>query len=122
MEEFLRRVREYAGTSSSIEADRVARATVSTLADRITAGQIKELAAGLPHELRDETGQRTGQAESFDKREFLDRISGEIDTVDLDEAESQVQAVLRVVREWAPEGQIDDTIAQLPHDLKDMFR
>lgn len=121
MERFLQRVQEHASLSSTVDAERVARATVSTLAERITAGQIQDLGADLPDELRTELSQRSGQAEAFDKGAFLDRVSGEIDSVDIDEVENEVRAVLRVLREWAPEGQIDDTLAQLPQDLARMF-
>lgn len=122
MDYFLGRVAERAGLSTRQEVDRLARATVSALSERITAGQVNDLSPGLPPELSAELAGYTGQAVAFDKSTFLDRISGEIDTVDLDEAERQVQAALSVLREWIPEEEIDDTLAQLPPDLADMFR
>lgn len=122
MESFLEAVRGYAGIDSKTESERVARSTVSTLAMRITAGQVNDLRSALPSELQAELGQRTGQAESFGKDGFLERVSGGIDTVDMDTVESQTRAVLRVVAERTPEEQIDDTIAQLPDDLARMFR
>lgn len=56
------------------------------------------------------------------RQEFLDRVSGEIATTDLESTERQVRAVLTTLREWAPEGEIDDTVAQLPGSIASLFR
>lgn len=122
MQRFLQQVREEAGLSSAQEAERLARATFSALSEAVTSGQANELGAGLPEELHFELGASTGQAERFDLTGFLDRISGEIDTVDGDEVQREVRSALQVVRGWAPEGEIDDTIAQLPKSLAELFR
>lgn len=121
METFLEQVQQRAGLSTQQEADRLARATMSTLSERVTGGQANDLSPALPPELRTELARFSGQATSFDKNAFLDRISGEIDTVDLEEAEKQVRAVLTILRQWAPGGEIDATIAQLPSDLAALF-
>ncbi|MDR7299975.1 DUF2267 domain-containing protein [Haloactinomyces albus] len=122
MDSFLDRVAERAGLSTRQEADRLARATMSALSERITAGQINDLSPGLPPELGTELAGHTGQAVAFDKSTFLDRISGEIETVDLDEAERQIRVVFAVLREWVPDEEIDDTLGQLSPELADMFR
>lgn len=121
MATFVEQVQQRAGLSSQQEADRLVRATMSTLSERVTGGQVDDLSPALPPELRTELTRFTGQATSFDKNTFLDRITGEIDTVDLGEAERQVRAVLSVLRSWAPGREIEDTIAQLPRDLADLF-
>lgn len=122
METFLEQVQQRAGLASREEADRLARATMSSLSERVTNGQVNDLSPALPPELRTELGRHAGQAQAFDKDTFLDRLSGEIDTVDIDEVERQVRAVFAVLREWAPAGEIDDTLAQLPADLAGLFR
>lgn len=121
MDSFLAQVAERAGLSDRQEADRLARATVSTLSERITGGQVNELSPGLPPELGTELARYEGQAQAFDKHTFLDRVSGEIDTVDLDEVERQVRAVFSILREWVPAAEIDDTLGQLPPELAEMF-
>lgn len=121
MESFLEQVQQRAGLADSIEADRLVRGTISALSERLARGQIDHLSPALPPELHEELRRYAGQAKSFDKTTFLDRVSGEIDTVDQREAERQVRAVLTVLREWAPAGEIDDTVQQLPPDLSEMF-
>lgn len=122
MRTFAEQVRSSAGLSSSDEASRVSRATLTTLAEAISAGQVDELAQGLPPELRSELSQRSGQARSLNKTEFLDRVSGEIATTDMEATEEQVRAVLTTLRQWAPEGETDDTVAQLPRSLAGLFQ
>lgn len=121
MEDFLARVQQLGELGDRTEAERATRATLRALAESITGGQMDDLAPGLPMGLRPEIEQARGQARSFDKGAFLDRVTGGLGTVDIDKAETQVRAVLRTLYERAPEGEIGDTIGQLPPDLARMF-
>lgn len=121
MRVFVEQVQSRAGLSSTDEASRVARATLTTLAESITGGQVDELMQGLPAELQYELSQRSGQARSMDKSDFLDRVSGQIAATDLETTEGQVRAVLSTLREWAPEGETDDTVAQLSRPIAALF-
>ncbi|TQN32542.1 uncharacterized protein (DUF2267 family) [Haloactinospora alba] len=120
-ENFLARVQEHNGLESRAEADQLSRATLSALAQCVSAGQMDDLTAGLPEDLHSAIEAGTRQAKSFDKRTFLDQISGGIGSVDMSEVERKTQGVLRTLREWAPEGQSSDTIAQLPPELARLF-
>ncbi len=122
MRSFVEQVQDSAGLSSFEETDALARATLRTLAESISGGQVDELTRGLPQELRDELSKRSGQARSMEKTAFLDRVSGAIQTTDLEAAEQQVRAVLTTVREWAPAGETDDTVNQLPSSIAGLFR
>lgn len=122
MRSFVEQTQEAAGVSSFEEADALVRATLNTLGESVSGGQIDELVQGLPDELRDEVSRRSGQARSMDKNGFLDRVSGGIRSTDLEETEQQVRAVLATVRDWAPEGETDDTIDQLPSSIAQLFR
>lgn len=121
MENLLARVQQLGELDSRTEAERATRATLRALAESITGGQMDDLAPGLPATLRPEIEQARGQARSFDKATFLDRITGGLDTVDLDKAEAQVRAVLGALYERVPAGEIEDTIGQLPPELARMF-
>lgn len=121
MEAFLTRVQELGEITSHEEAARVTRGTLGTLAESISGGQMDGLAPGLPFDLRGEIDEARGHARRFDKGEFLDRLTGMIATVDTDRAERQARAVLHTLYERAPEGAIDDTLAQLPPELSRMF-
>lgn len=122
MSSFVEQAQEAAGLSSFEEADALVRATLRTLAESISGGQVDDLTRGLPQDVRDELSKRSGQARSMDKNGFLDRVSGSIQTTDLEVAEQQVRAVLKTVREWAPAGETDATVDQLPKSIAGLFR
>lgn len=122
MQSFITRVQQLAELSDRDETERVIHGTLGTLAETITGGQMGDLAPVLPVELRPDIAESRGQARPFDKGAFLDRVTGHIDTVDIDTAETQVRAVLQTGYEWALAGEIDDTLAQLPPDLAAMFQ
>ena len=42
--------------------------------------------------------------------------------MDAEEVERQVEQVLRLLREWLPEDQVDRTLEQLPGDLVALMR
>ena len=119
---FVEQVRVAAGLETTAEAEAVSRATLRTLAERVSSGQVDDVMQGLPSELRHELSQRSGQARSFDRAGFVERVSGEITTADADAADHQARAVLRVLQDWSPTGEIDRTVDQLPPALAEMFR
>ncbi|SDK81427.1 Uncharacterized conserved protein, DUF2267 family [Actinopolyspora mzabensis] len=119
---FLEQIRHRAELPDGAEADRLARASLRALSERLAAGQLYDLAPALPPELREELHRFEGQAVAFEKETFLDQVSGEIDTVDLDVVERRVEAVFAVLLYWIPEEEIEDTVAQLPPDLAEMLR
>jgi uncharacterized protein (DUF2267 family) len=121
MRSFVEDVQGATNLDSADEAERLTRATLGTLAEGISGGQVDDLMPELPEELRRELSGRSGQARSLDKTGFLDRVSGEITTTDMETTEDLVRGVLRTLRSWAPEGQIDDTVDQLPRSISEMF-
>lgn len=115
-------VRRRAGLERDEEAERVVRATMHKLGARISSGQARDLAAVLPPELGEElTNHGTRQATSVDKHELIDQISAEIHSVDAETVEEHVAVVLHTVRQWAPDTELDDTLAQLPPQLAALF-
>ena len=121
MRSFVEQVQDSAGLSSFEESDALVRATLRTLAEAVTGGQIDDLAQALPQELRAELSRRSGQARSMDKDGFLDRVSGAVETTDLDRTERYVRAVLQTVRARAPEDEISNTMKQLPSSIVALF-
>jgi uncharacterized protein (DUF2267 family) len=57
-----------------------------------------------------------------DKATFVDAVSGAVHSVDAEEVERQVEQVLRLLREWLPEDQVDRTLEQLPGGLAELMR
>lgn len=118
---FVQQVQTRAELASPDEADVATRATLRTLAEAISGGQMDQLRASLPPQLQDELGQRSGQARQMDRAGFLDRASGVMLTTDQDAVQNRVRAVLETLREWAPSGEIDDALRQLPSSIKELF-
>ncbi|MQA12929.1 MAG: DUF2267 domain-containing protein [Pseudonocardiaceae bacterium] len=120
-ESFISQVQDKIGVQTREEAERVARATLRTLAEQVSSGEMGKLASALPPELRDELAGVRGQAQSFGKDTFLDTITGQIDTVSLDTAEHHVRGVLRVVRAWTPDEDVETAREQLPPGISELF-
>lgn len=95
------------------------RAVLTTLGERLQADEAKDLAGPLPREigyyLRDaESGQR------FDYQEFIARVA---ETAEVDEGEANVraQAIVALVADVVPAGEVDDVADGLPADYEDLF-
>ncbi len=119
---FFDRVRQRAHLDSKEDASRIAHATLTVLGERLSGGQADDLSPSLPIELRRHLSTGSGQATAFDRASFLDAVSGHTGSVDLDDTERHVRAVLATVRDWAPRSEIDDTLAQMPRELAALFR
>jgi uncharacterized protein (DUF2267 family) len=101
------------------KAEEVARATLQTLADRITGGEADDLAAQLPTPLKDVLIKPQQDAERFDVDEFIRRVS-ERAHVDPDTARKGAMATLATVREAVTPGEFDDVTAQLPKEYREL--
>lgn len=101
--------------ASRPEAERAARATLQTLAERLSAGEARDLAAQLPPELAPWLA-TTGGAEPFDVDEFLRRVA-EREQVDVATAERHARAVFAALGHTVSPSEIDDMAAELPRDF-----
>jgi uncharacterized protein (DUF2267 family) len=95
-------------------AQRALRAVLETLAERIAAGEARDLAAQLPPELAPLVATTTGP-EGFDVDEFLRRVAGRAET-DLDGAERDTRAVFAALGRVLSADELDDLAAELPKD------
>jgi uncharacterized protein (DUF2267 family) len=99
--------------------ERVERATLRTLADRISGGEAKDLAVQLPVHLKDALRPAHKEAEAFDVDEFVRRVA-ERGGVRPDEARAAAAAVLITVREAVSPGEFDDVLSQLPQEYREL--
>jgi uncharacterized protein (DUF2267 family) len=113
-DEFIKAVEERAHTPRD-EAERVTRATLETLSERVTGGEAQDLASQLPKPLQDPLQPHNG-AESFGLGEFERRVS-ERAGVPVSKADDDVRAVLTTVREAVSGGEFDDLMEQLPDEF-----
>jgi uncharacterized protein (DUF2267 family) len=118
-EEFINAVARRAGVSTQ-QAESLTRATLSTLADRLSSGEADDVASQLPRGLKEAMIPSTPKAEPFDLEEFIDRVSRRAG-VDAAKAEVGVRAVLTTLREAISKGEFEDMMAQLPLEFGQMI-
>jgi uncharacterized protein (DUF2267 family) len=94
------------------EAERAMRAVLETLAERLSAGEARDLALQLPPEVAPFLGTDSG-AEPFDAEEFVRRVARRED-VDQKEAARHARAVLLALSRSVSEEEFDDMVAELP--------
>ncbi|WBB53476.1 DUF2267 domain-containing protein [Verrucosispora sp. WMMD573] len=114
-EQFIDSVANRTGASAE-QATAIARATLTTLAERIDGGEARDLAGHLPEGLRAYAFGPHEDAERFGLDVFVQRVGGRAD-VDPDLAAAGIRAVLDTIREAVEAGQYDDVIAFLPAEF-----
>ncbi|QLH77141.1 DUF2267 domain-containing protein [Halosimplex rubrum] len=102
------------------EAVRATRATLTTLGERIQAGEATDLAGPLPMEVDFYlTGAVAEHGQRFDWNEFLDRVAereGQTAPDDRADVAHHARTVVAVAAEAIPAGQLDQVRDQLPAD------
>ena len=96
-------------------AERATQATLQTLADRLSKGEARDLAASLPAELAPYLFTDT-DAQAFGVDEFLRRVA-EREGVDLAAAERHARAVFTALGRLVDRGEIDDMTSELPSEF-----
>lgn len=122
---FSGQVQRRLGLENASEAEVLVRSTLNEFGKTVSSGLAQELTVALPPELSAELrAQRPKDdaAKSVSKEAFVDAVSGHVTSVDAEEVERQVEQVLRLLREWLPEDQVDRTLEQLPGDLVALMR
>ena len=114
-EEFIARVAENVEVSEA-EAGILVRATLATLAERISGGEAQDLAAQLPAPLDSAFVSAHENAEAFGFEDFVQRTAERADA-DIETAERAVDAVFATIREAVTNGEFDDVLSQLPADF-----
>lgn len=99
------------------QAASLTRATLATLADRISGGEAQDLAAQLPAPLQSALVSTQENAQAFSFEEFVERVAEAAD-MDRDIAERGVDAVFITLREAVTPGEFDDVLSQLPSDFQ----
>ncbi|MFG2054751.1 DUF2267 domain-containing protein [Micromonospora sp. NPDC048930] len=117
---FVERVARRTGTSDE-RAGELTRATLETLAERLTGGEVLDLAAQLPKPLWQvlRPHPRTEAADRFGAAEFVARVARRAGC-DENAARDAVRAVFTTLRESITSGEFHDVVVQLPRDYRDM--
>ncbi|MCP8708022.1 DUF2267 domain-containing protein [Streptomyces thermocarboxydus] len=120
-DEFLARVRERGEYKDNDEAAHVTNAVLEVLAQRISPGEVRDLASQLPgplgQVLEDAAPQ---QARSFGIEEFLRRVAERTDARPRT-AEWDAGAVLSTLGDAVTGGELNQIISQLPSSYAALF-
>jgi uncharacterized protein (DUF2267 family) len=118
---FLTTVEQAAGLPRE-QAERTILATLRTLAERITGGEARDIAAFLPRELRPLLTDTPEPAEGFDLDEFLRRVAErEGEGVDRQAALEHARAVFTALGVAVAPGELRDMASQLPRDFEPLL-
>jgi uncharacterized protein (DUF2267 family) len=117
-EEFVHEVADRAGMSRD-EAESLVRATLRTLAERLSGGEAEDLRAQLPRQLQAELIPPQEEAQGFGVVEFVQKVAARSGIDDTD-AGAGVVAVLSVIRDSVTPGEFGDVLAQLGRDFAEL--
>jgi uncharacterized protein (DUF2267 family) len=118
LEQFMTTVQQKARISRP-DAERATRATLETLAERLSKGEARDLAAELPPEIAPWLA-TDGDAEGFDIDEFIRRVADR-EGADLDAAQRHARAVFEALGRTVSRGEIDDMVAELPQEYEPLI-
>jgi uncharacterized protein (DUF2267 family) len=113
-ERFISTVQQMARISWD-EAQRATEATLTTLAERLSAGGARDIAAQLPEELRRYLETDT-DADGFSPTEFIRRVAEREGVDDLDAAELHVRAVFDALQRFVDERELQQMESELSKD------
>jgi uncharacterized protein (DUF2267 family) len=117
---FLTTVEQVGGITRE-EAQRAIEATLRTLAERITGGEARDIAAFLPNEVRHDLADTPEEAERFDLEEFYRRVA-ERAGVDRKTAAALARAVFVALGVAVAPGELRDMAAQLPAEYEPLLQ
>ncbi|PWR13033.1 DUF2267 domain-containing protein [Micromonospora acroterricola] len=115
---FIDQVSQRTGAPSERSVE-LTRAVLETFAERLTGGEVLDLAVQLPRPLQVvlKPSPGTEQADRFGAAEFVARVALRAG-VEEPAARDAVQAVFTTLREAITGGEFDDVVTQLPRDYR----
>lgn len=121
-EEFIKEVMHRANLGSREAAQDAVRATLETLSEHLTPGEVGNVSSQLPQELATYMKQPLigGVAERFSLDDFILRVA-EREGVSVSEAMRNAHVVASLLGEVLSMGQLEHMIAQLPTDIAQLF-
>ena len=118
-DQFMGQVQNRLELASTGEAVQATRSVLTTLGERLQAGEAEDLAAPLPREVdRFLTTAESGQRFDFD--EFVARVAERGD-VDAPDAAYQAKVLVGLLGEVVPVGEMTQVEDQLPEDFDQLF-
>ncbi len=118
-QEFIRKVQEYTGLPDESSAAGATQAVLETLGERLPRKHRDHLAAQLSGELKDYVLKRP-PAKPYILEEFYNRVGGRMG-VKYHNAVHASMAVSRVLKEAVAPGELNDMLAELPAEYREIF-
>jgi uncharacterized protein (DUF2267 family) len=118
--EFLNTVAQRAGLPPD-EAANITGATLETLAERISGGEVRDLAAQLPEELRDYLRKEDELPQRLNATEFVREVRARAG-VDDQWASEGARAVFATLRDVISEDELQDVVSELPKDIRHLLQ
>ena len=117
-------VRERLGQCDREEAKRGTAAVLHALRDRLTPDEADQVAAQLPGPLKavwseGEPAERTPR--KMDREQFYERVREDVGLITAQEARWLTLAVFAALKGSLSPGEVEDVMAQLPKDLKEVW-
>jgi uncharacterized protein (DUF2267 family) len=111
------------GTDDAREARRVMRVVLHAIRDRLEPNEAAQLASQLPELIRGIYYEEwvPGRRSSRHGREFLVAIEHEAKLRDLADAALAVAATMRVLGRHVSAGEIDDVLADMPSEVRELL-
>jgi uncharacterized protein (DUF2267 family) len=116
---FVEKVAQRAGVPED-QAASLTEATLSTLTERITAGEADDLPPHLPDQFRALLIKFQEPAEGFPFDEFVRRV-GERAGVERDVARRGIRAVLQAMHDIVGHREFEDVMSQLPREFGELL-
>ena len=118
-QQIIARVQNFTGIEDPEDADKVLRAVLQTMGERLPRTHREHMAAQLPEELKSTLAQHKNM-EFLLLEEFLERVANRAN-VGYHKAVKYVEAIARVLREAIAPGELKDILAGFPEEYKTLF-
>ena len=119
-EQFIGEVRNLAELDTNEDAEKVIRATLETLRQRLAGNEPSNLAAQPPPEITPFV-EGDGGREAFSVQEFYERVAQKEGTTNSEEAVKHARAVATVLQTAVSGGELEDVRSQLGDDYEELF-
>ena len=119
-DDFITRVQEQTRLTTRDESIGITRAVLETLGERLDRKVRNGLEAQLPNELKEFLLVRAERGDQYDLAEFYNRVGARADLTYTDATE-RTRAVISVLREAVPGGEIEDVLEDLPPEYGKLF-
>jgi|PlaIllAssembly_1097288.scaffolds.fasta_scaffold375686_2 uncharacterized protein (DUF2267 family) len=116
---FVQKVQEYSGMRNFDEAEKVTRATLETIGERLPKTHRQHLATQLPVEMK-EFLPKSLRMQYLTLEEFYQRIGNRTNT-GYSEAVKNAKTVVRVLHEAVASGELEDILATFPLEYNELF-